>query len=185
LRRLAGPDATPEQLAALRTLADVVEPVKDYTREATAPAKPTSATPLNRLVDAVPLESDAAHRFAELVDKYLASSCRDADAAAQLRTQLSTWRDNDARLQPLIQQSFLAKELAPTSHDLSAVAAVGLAALDFATKGGAAPDDWKAQQLAIVEQTNKPKAQLLLVPAPAIQRLVEAVGAGGSCGSAK
>jgi len=185
LRRLAGPDATPEQLAALRTLADVVEPVKDYTREATAPAKPTSATPLNRLVDAVPLESDAAHRFAELVDKYLASSCRDADAAAQLRAQLSTWRDNDARLQPLIQQSFLAKEIAPTSHDLSAVAAVGLAALDFALKGGAAPDDWKAQQLAIIEQANKPKAQLLLMPAPAIQRLVEAVGAGGSCGSAK
>jgi len=28
----------------LRTLADVVEPVKDYTREASAPAEPTSAT---------------------------------------------------------------------------------------------------------------------------------------------
>src|SRR5882762_6619417 len=98
LRRLAGPDATPEQFAALRTLADVVEPVKDYTRGATAPAKATSATPLNRLVDAVPLESDPAHRFGELVDKYLASSCRDADAAAQLRAQLSTWRDNDAKI---------------------------------------------------------------------------------------
>ncbi len=185
LHRLAGPDATPEQFAALRTLADVVEPVKDYTRGATAPAKATSATPLNRLVDAVPLESDPAHRFGELVDKYLASSCRDADAAAQLRAQLSTWRDNDARLQPLTQQSFLAKEIAPTSHDLSAVAAVGLAALDFAAKGGAASDDWKAKQLAFIEQANKPKAQLLLMPAPAIQRLVEAVGAGGSCASAK
>jgi hexosaminidase len=184
LRRIAGPGATAEQLTALRTLADVVEPMKDYTREATAPAEPTSATPLNRVVDAVPLESSVARRFGELVDKFVSSSC-DADAAAQLRAQLSSWRDNDARLQPLTQRSFLVKEVAATSQDLSAVAAVGLAALDFAAKGGPAPDDWKTQQVAIIGLANKPKAQLLLMPAPAIQRLVEAVVAGGSCAPPK
>jgi hexosaminidase len=181
LRRIAGHAATPEQLTALRTLADVVEPTKEYTRQATAPAEPTSATPLNRLVDAVPLESDAARRFGDLVDKFVSSSCRDAETAAQLRAQLSAWRDNDSKLQPLMQRSFLVKEVAATSHDLSALAAVGLAALDFANKGGAAPDDWKTQQLAVIEQVKKPKAQLLLMPAPAIQKLVEAVAAGGSC----
>ena len=36
LRRIAGP-ATPEEFAALQTLADVVEPVKDYAREHLAP----------------------------------------------------------------------------------------------------------------------------------------------------
>jgi hexosaminidase len=185
LRRIAGPDATPEEVSALRTLSDVVEPVKDYTREATAPAEPTSATPLNRLVDAVPLESEVARRFGELVDKYVSSSCRDADAAAQLRAQLSTWRDNDAKLQPLTQRSFLAKEIAATSQDLSTVAGIGLAALDLAAKGEAATDEWKAQQLAVIEQANKPKAQLLITPAPAVQKLVEAVKAGGSCGPAK
>jgi hexosaminidase len=185
LRRIAGHGATPEQMTALRSLADVVEPVKDYTRAATAPAEPTSATPLNRVVDAVPLESEVARRFGELVDKLVSSSCRDADAAAQLRAQLSAWRDNDARLQPLAQRSFLVKEVAATSQDLSALAAVGLAALDFAAKGGAAPDDWKTQQLAIVEQAKKPKAQLLLIPAPTIQKLVEAVAAGGSCAATK
>lgn len=181
LRRIAGPDATPEQFSALSTLAAVVEPVKDYTREATAPVEPTSATPLNRLVDAIPLESDAARRFTELVDKYLASSCHDASAADQLRAQLSTWRDNDAKLQPLAQRSFLVKEVAATSQDLSALATAGLAALDFAAKAAPAPDDWKTQQLAVIEQAGKPKAQLLVMPAPAIQKLVEAVAIGGSC----
>src|SRR5258708_4430044 len=185
LRRIAGQSATPEQLTALRTLADVVEPTKEYTRAATAPAEPTSATPLNRVVDAVPLESDAARRFGELVDKFVSSTCREADAAAQLRTQLSVWRDNDSRLQPLMQRSFLVKEVAATSQDLSALAAVGLAALDFANKGGAAPDDWKTQQLAVIEQVKKPKSQLLLMPASAIQKLVEAVAAGGSCAATK
>lgn len=185
LRRIAGSGANAEELSALRTLADVVEPVKDYTREATAPAEPTSATPLNRLVDAVPLESDVARRFGEAVDKFVASSCRDADGAARLHAQLSAWRENDAKLQALAQRSFLVKEVAGTSQDLAALAAVGLAALDFAAKGGQAPEDWKAQQLAIIEQVEKPKSQLLLMPAPAIQKLVEAVAAGGGCAAPK
>ena len=185
LRRIAGPGARPDELSALRSLADVVEPVKDYTREATATAEPTSATPLNRVVDAVPLESDVARRFGELVDKFVSSSCRDAEAAAQLRAQLLGWRDNDARLQPLEQRSFLVKEVAATLRDLSSVAAMGLAALDFAAKGGVAPEDWKAQQLAVIEQVEKPKSQLLLMPAPAIRKLVEAVAAGGSCAASK
>ena len=185
LRRIAGPGASPEELLALRTLADVVEPVKDYTRGATATAEPTSATPLNRVVDAVPLESDIARRFGELVDKFVASSCRDAEAAAQLRAQLSAWRDNDGRLQPLVQRSFLVKEVAATSQDLSSLAAVGLAALDFAAKGGPAPGDWKAQQLTVIEQIEKPKSQLLVMPAAAVQRLVEAVAVRGSCAASR
>jgi len=185
LRRIAGPGASSEELSALRTLADVVEPVKDYTREATATAEPTSATPLNRVVDAVPLESDVARRFGELVDKFISSSCRDAERAAQLRAQLSAWRENDAWLQPLFLRSFLVKEVAATSQNLSSLAAVGLAALDFAAKGGAAPEDWKAQQLAVIGQIEKPKSQLLVMPAPAIQKLVEAVAAGASCAASR
>src|SRR5439155_22060901 len=79
LQRLAG-SASSAEFAALRTLTDVVEPVKDYTRERTAPAEPTSATPMNRVVDAVTLEIDAGRRFGELVDQFIASSSHDATA---------------------------------------------------------------------------------------------------------
>jgi hexosaminidase len=184
LQRIAGP-ATPAELAALRTFTDQVEPVKDYTREQTAPAEPTSATPMNRVVDAVPLESDAGRHFGELVDQFLAASCRDAAADARLLAQLTIWRDNDARLQTLEQRSFLVKEVAATSQDLSAIGAVGLAALDAIAKGQPASDSWKAQQLAVMEQAKKPKAQLLLIPAPAVQKLVEATAVGGACFTAK
>src|SRR5205807_6554736 len=184
LQRLAG-SASSAEFAALRTLADAVEPVKEYTRERTAPAEPTSATPMNRLVDAVPLESDAARRFGELVDQFLSSSCHDAAAEAQLRVQLTAWRDNDSILQPLAQRSFLVKEVAANSQDLSALGTMGLAALDSIATGQPAPDSWKAQQLAILEQIKKPKAQLLLIPAPAVQKLVEGVAAGGACSIAK
>jgi hexosaminidase len=180
LQRLAGP-ASPTEFSALRTLTDVIEPVKDYTREQTAPAEPTSTTPLNRVVDAVPLESDAGRRFGELVDQFIASTCHDSALEARLRAQLTIWRDNDATLQPLAQRSFFVKEVAANSQDLSALSAAGLSALDAITKGQPVPDSWKAQQLAIIDQVKKPKAQLLMIPAPAVQKLIEAAAAGGSC----
>jgi hexosaminidase len=184
LQRLAG-SASASEFAALRALADVVEPVKDYTREKTAPAEPTSATPMNRVVDAVPLESDAGRRFGELVDQFVASACHDAAADAWLRAQLTAWRDNDAILQPLAGRSFLVKDVAANSRDLSALGAMGLAALEAIAKGQPAPDSWKAQQLAVLEQIKKPKAQLLLIPAPAVEKLVEAAAASGACSAAK
>ena len=77
------------------------------------------------------------------------------------------------------------KEVAATSHDLSSLASVGLAALDYLSKGVPAPDAWKAQQLALLEQIKTPKSQLLLMPASPVQKLVEAVAAGGSCAAPK
>jgi len=184
LQRLAG-SASPAEFAALRTLADVLEPVKDYTREQTAPAEPTSATPMNRIVDAVPLESDAGRRFGELVDQFVAASCHDPAAEARLRVQLTAWRDNDAMLQPLAQRSFLVQEVAGRSQDLAALGSAGLAALDAIAKAQPAADSWKAQQLASIDAAKKPKAQLLLIPAPAVQKLVETAAASGACSTAK
>ncbi|MGB2622582.1 MAG: family 20 glycosylhydrolase [Candidatus Acidiferrum sp.] len=183
LQRIAGVEATPGQFAALKTLADVVEPVKDYTREETAPAEPTSATPLNRVVDAVHPESAPARRFAELADKFIAASCRQPAEEALLRAQFTAWRDNDSAFQTLAQQSFLAREVSPTSQDLSALGAVGLAALDSLATGKPAPEDWKARQLAFFLQAQKPKGQVLLMPLTAVQKLVEAAAIGGACSS--
>jgi hexosaminidase len=184
LQRLAG-SASPAEFAALRTLADVLEPVKDYTREQTAPAQPTSATPMNRVVDAVPLESDAGRRFGELVEQFVAASCHDPAADVRLRARLTIWRDNDAILQPLAQRSFLVQEVAGRSQDLAALGSAGLASLDAIAKGQPAADSWKAQQLANIDAAKKPKAQLLLIPAAAVQKLIEAASSGGACSSAK
>jgi hexosaminidase len=180
LYRIAGA-ASSEEFNALKTLADVVEPVKDYTREQTATEPATSDMPLNRVVDAIPLESRTGREFSELVDKYLATSCHDAPLAAQLRAQLILWRDNDAKLQPLEQRSFLVKEVAGTSQDLAALASAGLAALDALEHGGNTDEAWKVQQGAVVQQAQKPKGQLLLMPAPAVQKLIDAASIGGAC----
>jgi len=77
--------------------------------------------------------------FNDLVEHFLAAACHDAAAEAGLRAQLTIWSDNDRILQSLAQRSFLVKEVAATSQDLSALAAAGLAALDAIAKGQPAP----------------------------------------------
>jgi len=180
LQRIAGP-AMPEEFAALRTLADVVEPVKDYTREQTAPSEPSSQTPLVRVVDAVSPESSAGRHFSELVDRFLGPSCADASTAAELRRQLALWSNNDAALSPLAQKSFLAREVVATSRDLSAIGNAGLAALDALISGKPLAPDRQSNLNSILAEASKPKAQLLLIPAAAVKRLADAASQPGVC----
>jgi hypothetical protein len=66
------------------------------------------------------------------------------------------------------------KEIVPLSQDLSAVSTTGLQALDYIDHGERAPAAWTSQQFALLEQSTKPKAQLLLIVVPSVQKLVEA-----------
>ena len=167
LERLSGST----DIEALKVLADVVEPVKEYTREETAPYPATSLTPLNRLVDVVSPESDAARAINALVDSQLASP--NAAISTDLRATFIAWRGNDAKLQPLLQRSFLLKEDAALSTELAQLGSTGLQALDYLEHNQPAPTDWKQSQLAMLEEAKKPKSQLLLMVARAVQRLVE------------
>lgn len=168
LRRIAGSN----EIAPLRELADVVEPVKDYTREETAPETPTSLVPLDRLVDAVHPESRAAREFSRMIDELIAGHASDAERQS-IRMLLLSWQDNQARLQPLESQSFLTKEIVPLSQNLSMAAAAGLQALDYMDRREQPPAAWEPEQLLLLKQAEEPKAQLLLMVAPPIKRLVE------------
>jgi len=157
LARLAGGGP----VAPVRTLADVVEPVKDYAREAAHPYD--RFTPLNRLIDAARPDSETVRRFTALVDRM------GAEDLPRIREMLMMWRDNDARLAPIIANSALLAEDAELSKNLSDIAEAGLEALD--KKHDAA---WIAEKTALLDRAKQPKAELLLSVEPAIRKLVEA-----------
>jgi hexosaminidase len=169
LRRIAGTN----DISALRTFTDVVEPVKDYNREELAVVEATNLSPLNRVIDATRPESMTARRFGNLVDALIEGHA-DSEAKQEVRASLIRWRDNQSNLQPLESQSFLLTEIVPLSQDLTAVATTGLQALDYLDRGERAPDAWATQQFAFLEQARKPKAQLLLMVVPSVQKLVAA-----------
>ncbi|MFZ1976187.1 MAG: family 20 glycosylhydrolase [Candidatus Acidiferrales bacterium] len=173
LARMAGSG----DIAALRVLAEAVQPASISIREKEAEAAggiQTSDIPLNRMVDAVAPESELARRFSGDVDQFAAGKFQDVAAEARIRAQLVLWRDNSVELQPLLQNSFLLKELSPVSLNLTTLAAAGLAALDFIDKGQPAPDSWHREQSALIQQAEKPTADLILAVAPAVQKLVDA-----------
>jgi hexosaminidase len=166
LQRLAGAAS----VAALETLADVVEPVKGYQREETN--KYVQQTPLNRLVDAVPPESDLAREFNALA----ARAKHDPAVRPQLRRWLAQWRDNDAGLHPVLGQTFLLRELVPVSQSLARIAGAGLDALGAIESGRRLPAAARARQLAAIDDAAKPRAELLIAIAPGVRALLDAAG---------
>jgi hexosaminidase len=157
LARLAGGGP----VAPVRTLAEVVEPVKDYAREAAHPYD--KFTPLNRLIDAARPDSETVRQFNALVDRM------GPEDLPRIREMLIMWRDNDARLAPIIANSALLAEDAELSKSLSDIAEAGLEALD--KKHDAA---WIAERTALLDRAKQPKAELLLSVEPAIRKLIEA-----------
>ncbi len=160
-------------IAALRTLADVVEPVKDYARMDSVKGPWDFRAPLNHLIDAVSPESDAARHFSAQVEAYIQSGYKDQAAESQIRALLTTWRDNDTKLHPVLNQSLLLNEVAPLSQDLSALGVAGLHALDYLDKSEPSPESWRTEQLALVERAKTPKANLLLMVVVPVQQLIE------------
>jgi hexosaminidase len=159
LEELAGGDP----IEPLRTLADVVEPVKGYAR--VSGRKYTQQTPLNRLVDAAEPESKRARDFAALVDRMDRS---------QIREWLIRWRDNDAKLEPMLTKSFLLAEVKPLSEDLSKLARIGLEALDAIERSQKPTQAWAQNQRPFLDAAKKPRAELLLMIVPSIEKLVAA-----------
>lgn len=168
LRRIAGSD----HIGPLRGLTDVVEPVKNYSRERNGPTEPSALMPLNRVIDAARPESIPARNFSRLVNDFVSGAIKPG-TEAHIRSMLSHWRDNSEELGRLAPDSSLVQEVMPVSQNLSALGAAGIQALDYLDRGEKAPAAWKEQQLALVQQSFQPKAQVLLMVAGSVQKLIQ------------
>lgn len=167
LERMSG-DADP---VALRVLADVVQPPKGYERQQLRNF--ADFTPLNRLDDAVPPESETARVFDGIVRR-IAGGKATAEDWQQAQYWLVLWRDNDARLQPLLARSLLTQDLAPVSRNLSEVAIIGLQALDDLQHNRPVSADVRNRNIDLLNAAAKPQAVLLLMVAPSVDTLVKA-----------
>jgi hexosaminidase len=171
LERLAGPQATAADVSALRALADLVEPVKQYERGETR--EYTSLTPLNRLVDAARPESDAARELLALSEGLLADPARRRGREA-LSTRLEACQAASGRATPVIAGSSLLEDATPLPGEVAALAGAGLEALAFLEQGTPAPEKWWADRSGLLDKPKKPAHGLEVAFRPAVQRLMEA-----------
>ncbi len=182
VERMAGPAPT-APLNALYSVAQALEPVKDYNRESTPGEEPTQLKPLNRMVDTVHPESEVSRQFSVAVDQFLSSFCKDATTAAALRAQLTRWAAADGQIQPLVQNSYLVQDAAPASGAFSQAAELALTALDRIGQGLPLPDSLKKLQTEALAafETQAHISQLTIPTISAFQKLMEASAAGGAC----
>jgi hexosaminidase len=158
-------------ISSLRVLGDVVQPPPRYERHHLA--KYDAFTPLNELVDAVPPESDTARQFMDLVNTIVSGKATPEDWE-KARRCLTLWRDNDAKLEPLLSKSPRLRELRPVSVDLHKVAVAGLRALGYLEQRQPAPESWRTQTLTFLQQAAQPQAVVVDMAAPPVTKLVDA-----------
>lgn len=152
-----------------------VEPVRVFADVAEAGSlgvrahahKYSTDEPLNRLPDTVLPESDTARHFGELVEHV-----KDAQAAAEIRQWLVLWRDNDAKLEPIIAQSALLKGEEPASQTLMDVAKIGLQALSAIEEGKALDAQAAASYKTRLVAAGRPVAEVRIAVVAPIQTLV-------------
>jgi len=157
---------------ALQVLASVVQPPRDYAREDLK--KYDVFSPLNRLVDTVPPESDTAREFKQIALRISTGKAIPGDWE-KARQWLVLWRDNDAVLQPSLVQSALTAELVPVSRNLSKTAVIGLVALDSLQNGLPIAPETQKEQMSQLKDFEKPEAILLDMIVPSVELLVQAV----------
>lgn len=156
----------------LQTLVDVVEPMKVYTRNPGGTLYKTYS-PYTFFTDAATADAPAARRFNTLVEVYLKS--KDPAAKEEITLWLQKWSANHAQMQPLIQHSPALKSIDKLSQNLSAIAWLGLEALNPGAKEGAKAK--KAKLKLATEQLKQAREQggrTELQVVDAIEKLVRA-----------
>jgi hexosaminidase len=154
--RLIG-STDPTLLGQLSMLASILEPVKGYKRHSMQ--KYSSIFPFNRLVDAIPPESDAARNFNDAVAR------GDLDYA---RARLAEWKSNAERLLPILADISLLNEDVDVAGAVGIVCSIGLEGFQMKKT----PDQHIADLNSLVNLAT-PHNEMLIQIIPGVRKLVE------------
>jgi hexosaminidase len=166
LRRLAASDNT----GPLRTLASIIEPVKEYRRYQMRPQ--TMLSPLTGLVDTARPDSQTARQFAANVDAFLSDAPRFAVYRPNLERTLAEWLTASRELGPMIDRSAALQEARPLVGNLEDIGDAGLEAIAHLSAGDPVTVEWRDAQLAKLDEAAKPKAALEFVVITSVRKLV-------------
>lgn len=168
LRRLAADEDT----EALKTLVDVVEPIKVYTRGEAHPTNQLS--PLTSLVDAARADPEQGRKVRMMVEDLLADAPRFRTQRDGLSQIFSAWRDARAPLQVMMQKSPILQEAGTLPTDLSDLGAIGAESIEYLSTGITPPPGWMETKLKRIDEAAKQKAAVEFSVTTSIRQLVYA-----------
>jgi len=165
LRRLTGS----LDVSDLRTLVQLIEPVKLYNRYQQRPQ--TMLDPLTGLIDAARPDAEGARRFNASVKDLLASYRTNARTEL-LRRTFARWQSVGTRLSVSMNENPALQEGVQLAADLRDLGTMGMEALESMETAQAATDEWRDASLKRLEEIAKPKAACEFVVVDAMKKLV-------------
>lgn len=167
LRRLADGN----DISALQSLVEIIEPVKIYQRYQVRPQSMLS--PLTGLIDAAQADAPKARAFNKLVQKIIAH--KRSDDIGKLKNFFIEWQRASVQLKPLMENSpslFEAKQLATDLEDLGKI---GIDVADMIQNGSNPGSEWRDAKLKRLAEIAKPKAALEFQIVESMKKLVALV----------
>jgi hexosaminidase len=162
-----------EKIGSLLILASVLEPVTFDQRAHMQ--HPNQLTPFNQLIDALPPDPPSRHNFELLVNAYL----QDPETRLQRQTELAAdfkeWIAAEPGILRLMAGSPILAKAEPRAHQLTVLGMIGFEAVSHLSSGLPAPAGWKAQQLALLDDAEKPQALVRFTVIKPLRDLVSAV----------
>jgi hexosaminidase len=169
LRQLAGI----RQIEPLQILTSVLEPVTF--NERAHMQHPNQLTPLNQLIDALPPDPPSRHKFELLVATYLQNPATRFQEEADLTAEFKAWAAAEPGILRLMAGSPTLALAEPRAQQLTTLGATGLEAVSYLSSGVPAVVGWKAQQLALLDEAEKPQALVRFTVIKPLRDLVSAV----------
>ncbi len=166
LRRLVGGN----DISALQTLVDVIEPVKVYQRYQQRPQ--TMLDPLTGLIDAALPDARGARKFNKIVGEL--SYDKDSLRLELLRQTFSEWQIAGISLGRVIQSSPGLHEAKQLGIDLQNLGEIGLEVVSYIEKDVKPTSEWVDETLKRLDEIKKPKAALEFVVIENMKMLIEA-----------
>ncbi len=163
--------ARQEDIASLKTLVDAIEPIKIYSRHQHRTY--TSSAPFTRVVDTARPDSKVAREFRWRVEQYLQNRAN-VELKNELVAWLKKWEANHGKLNALIGQAPILKEIAGQSDNLSKTAAIGLQALEAMASGKPAKPEWVASSAQNLTKAKGVFAETELMIVAGVEKLVKA-----------
>lgn len=167
--------ASGDEGTALRTLTDVLSPVKGYKKVFARMAQPASTTnqtaPIMEVSDIIPVDPETKWAFRAAVRSYLAS--KEETSARTIDRHLLRWKQNDQALAGVWERSAALEQVREHSRQLALLADIGLQAMAD-IKAGTAPDEkWTTASLTALDAARQVQGETELAIVDEIASLVK------------
>ena len=167
--------STEENYASLKTLADILTPIKGYkklfARMMVSPRLFYQSAAQTEISDIIPVDSEIRWKFRNAVNSYLKD--KNADSEKLIRQWLNSWKANNEQLEIYLGSIDQLKKIQAHSKNLSIIAAVGLEAIDKIKSGNGPSVDWVSDAQAKLKTAAQAYGETELAIVAEIEALVK------------